>query len=269
MIRAPLSTTSVLDEGADAVRLAAFPWVAVLLAASLPYRFMQAVFVDQLLDLGSDAGRYGNLLASLATATMIAFVVSRWGRLVFARAVRLADAGGSSPGVEALRVPPAALLDYLTLATLAETLSAITAITFFGPILCTMLSGLAIGTAELNATPSLIAPCRNIARYARETKIVAALLLVFACAFVIACINVAGAFGLGLWLWSATGWGDVPRWSALFSFHNRRFLLAVIAGGLLAIEPFWVAAHVMLVRKGGAEESGDDLRVWFEELRRA
>ena len=35
------------------------------------------------------------------------------------------------------------------------------------------------------------------------------------------------------------------------------------------IEPFWIAANVLLVRKAGAAESGDDLRVWFEELQRS
>jgi len=34
------------------------------------------------------------------------------------------------------------------------------------------------------------------------------------------------------------------------------------------VEPFWIAAHVVFVRKAGAQERGDDLRAWFEELRR-
>jgi hypothetical protein len=43
----------------------------------------------------------------------------------------------------------------------------------------------------------------------------------------------------------------------------------IIAGALLVIEPFWIAANVLLVRKAGAAETGDDLRVWFEELQRS
>jgi hypothetical protein len=42
-----------------------------------------------------------------------------------------------------------------------------------------------------------------------------------------------------------------------------------LAGALLIVEPFWIAAQVLLVRKAGAEETGDDLRTWFEELQRA
>jgi hypothetical protein len=50
---------------------------------------------------------------------------------------------------------------------------------------------------------------------------------------------------------------------------NRRYVLMIIAGALLVIEPFWIAANVLLVRKAGVAESGDDLRVWFEELQRS
>jgi hypothetical protein len=268
LIRAPLSTTAVLDEAADAVRVA-LPWTALLVAASLPWRFLQIVFVDHLIDLGSDAPRYGNYLRSGATLAMIAFVVSRWGRLVFARAIRLVDAGGTTPGREALRVRPAVFADYVFAATFAEVISAITTITIFGPLLCTMLSGLAIGTAELNASPSIAEPFRNIGRMGKQMKITVALMLVFVCAFAVALINVAAAFAFGLWLLGGSGWIDAQRWDILFSFNNRRFVLTSIGCALLTLEPFWIAAHVTLVRKAGAAQSGDDLRVWFEELRRA
>jgi hypothetical protein len=43
----------------------------------------------------------------------------------------------------------------------------------------------------------------------------------------------------------------------------------LIAGAILIVEPFWIAAQVVFVRKAGAEESGDDLRTWFDELQRA
>src|SRR5690349_16215926 len=52
LIRAPLSTTSVLDESAAVVRATVTPWAALLLATSIPYRFMQIVFADRLIELG-------------------------------------------------------------------------------------------------------------------------------------------------------------------------------------------------------------------------
>ena len=47
----------------------------------------------------------------------------------------------------------------------------------------------------------------------------------------------------------------------------RRYI--VTAGAIMLVEPFWIAAYVVFVRKAGAQESGDDLRAWFAELRRA
>jgi hypothetical protein len=197
------------------------------------------------------------------------FVLSRWGRLVFARAIRLTIESGTAPRRDALRISPAAFFNYLYISALGELLSLMTMITFVAPLVCTMLSGLAIGTAELNDHPSLIAPFRRIARIARHLKIAAALVLIFSAAFALAALNVAAAFALGMWLASSAGGWDVHRWAMLMSFNNHRFVLVMIAGAVIALEPFWIAAHVTLVRKAGAAESGDDLRAWFEELRNA
>ena len=268
MIRAPLSTTSVLDEAADSVRLAA-PWTGVLILTSLPYRFAQAIFVDRLLDLGGEATRYGNYLMLIATMTMVGFVISRWGRLVFARAIRIAGESGDAPGRDALRISPAVFLNYLYISAFAEFLSLLTFLVCIAPALITMLSGLAIGSAEMNEHPSIAAPFRRVARYGRELKVVAALMLVFICALIVAAVNVIAAFGIGLWLAGAFGGFDAHRWAILLSFNNHRAVVTMIAGAVIAVEPFWIAAHVTLVRKAGAAETGDDLRAWFEELRNA
>src|SRR5207237_6916047 len=125
-----------------------------------------------------------------------------------------------APGAEARRVRPAVFADYFFTTTLAELLSAATAVVIIGPLFCAMLSGLAIGTAELNSNASVIEPFRHIARVGRDTKIVAALLLVFIAAFFVAFINIVAAFRLGFWLASGTGWFDAQRWSPFFSFEN-------------------------------------------------
>jgi hypothetical protein len=269
VIRAPLSTTSVLDESASVVRATASPWVALLLATSLPYRFMQAVFADRILELGSNASQYGNVLRTTADLTCLAFLLSLWGRAVYARACRLTSASGTAPGREALRVPLAALASYVLVASIAESVTYLLFITIIGIGLGAILSGLAIGTMELNEAPGVFGPLRRLARYGKETRIIVALALVFFCGFVIALLNVATLFAGCLALASTIGGWDAPRWHILLSFSNRRFVLMIIAGALLVIEPFWIAANVLLVRKAGVAESGDDLRVWFEELQQS
>jgi zinc transporter ZupT len=269
LIRAPLSTTTVLDESAESVRTAAAPWAGVLILTALPYRFAQMYFVDRLLQFGSDASHYGRYLLTVAGWTMVAFVVARWGRLVFARAIRLATESGRPVGREAMRLPAATLVDYLYVSLILECISVAAFVTCLAPAVCTIVSGLAIGTAELNDQPSAIGPFRRIAQHGRNVKIGTALAFVFAFASVVALVNVTATFGIGLWLGSAVGGWDVQRWTRLLSPANRRFFLVIIAGALMVIEPFWVAAYVTLVRKGEAAESGDDLRAWLEELRSA
>jgi len=269
LIRAPLSTTSVLDESADAVRVTGAAWAALLILTSLPYRFAQAIFIDRLLELGGEATHYGNLLGSLARWTMGAFVISRCGRAIYARACRLATDSGEAPGAIAWRVPLAALANYLFLSAIVESITWLSLMTCLAFPLCVLLSGFAIGTMEMNEQPSIVMPFRLLAKRTRELRYAAALVLIFACALVVATINVAFAAGIGLALAEASGRVDVPRWTVLLHPDNHRFIAMIIAGGVLAIEPFWIAANVILVRKGGAVESGEELRVWFEELRRA
>ena len=240
-----------------------------MILTALPYRFAQVYFVDRLLEFGSDASHYGRYLLGVAAWTMVAFVIARWGRLVFARAIRLATDSGRTAGREAMRIPPATLIDYLYVSLVLECVSVAVFMTCLGPAIFTIVSGLAIGTAELNEQPSAIGPFRRIAKHGRSAGIATALALVFGIAAVVAAVNVTAAFGFGMWLASAVGGWDAHRWSVLISPANRRFVLVVIAAALIVIEPFWVAAYVTLVRKGEAAESGDDLRAWLEELRSA
>jgi hypothetical protein len=269
VIHAPLSATSVLDESASVVRATASPWVGLLLVTSLPYRFMQALFADRLIELGSTASQYGDVLRTTADLTCLAFLLSLWGRAVYARTCRLTSASGSAPGREALRVPLAAFAGYVFVASIAEAATYLTLVTGIGIALGAILSGLAIGTMELKDEPGVLGPLRRLARYGREMRIIVALTLVFSCAFVIALLNVGFLFAAALSLASTIGGWDAPRWHILLSFANRRYILMIIAGAFLVIEPFWIAANVLLVRKAGMAESGDDLRVWFEELQRS
>ena len=268
MIRAPLSTTSVLDEAADVVALTATPWAALLILTELPYRFLQVVFIDQLLDLGGEAMHYGTALQSIADLVIVAFVVAVCGRAVYARACRLASQSNRTPGREALRVSMPALACLLVTSSVTELLFYATFITIVAIPAIKIVRGLAIGTYELNDAPGVIAPFKLIARYGRETRIAGALVFVFAVALLVAFANVAGAFSIGVWMAGAAG-RNIARWSQLFSFGNRRFVLMILAGALIAVQPFWIAANVMLVAKAGAEETGEDLRAWFRALRNA
>ena len=269
MIRARLATTSVLDESADVVGTAGGRWAAVLIATSIPYRLLQTLFLDQLFEVGGKASHYGTLLGGAANLIVLATLVALWGRAVYARACRLALGRGSAPGREAWRVPPAALASYILTAAAAAILGYLTLFTIFGFAAAVVFSGLAVGTMELNERVSLTRPFALILRYAKSVRIPVALVFVFFCALFVALANLAAASQLVVWLSGTIGALDAPNWPLLFGMGNRRFVLLLFAGAVIAVEPFWVAANVVYVRKAGTQESGDDLRTWFEELQRA
>lgn len=248
--------------------MTAAPWAGLLIVTTLPYRFLQALFIDQLIEVGKDAPRYGNLLGGTALMIVASIVLAVWGRTVYARACRLAHVRGTAPARETWRVPPAALASYLLTSAAMAILGYLSVFTCLGVAVAAIFSGLAIGTAELNERVSLIEPFRLIVRHTR-TATPLALVCVFFCGFFVALVNLAAAFALGIWAMSALSDFDAPRWQALFTPGNRRYLLMLIAGALVTLEPFWIAAQVVFVSKAGAEERGDDLRAWFEELERA
>lgn len=268
MIRSPLSITSVLDESTEVVAMTAAPWAGLLVLTALPYRFLQALFLDQLIEVGTAASQYGNLLGGTANLIVASILIALWGRAVYARACRLALSRGGAPGRDAWRVPAAALASYVLTSSAVLLIGYISIFTCLGIFVVAIMAGLAIGTMELNESVSLRQPFRLITRHAR-VMLLLGLVLVFFCGLFVALVNLAAAFGLVIWAATGLGGFDAPNWDVLFGVNNRRYLLLLIAGAFVAIEPFWIAANVVYVRKAGAEERGDDLRAWFEELRRA
>lgn len=270
MIRASLSTTSVLDETTDAVAHVAAPWGGVLILTSIPYRFLQVLFIERLDALRDSATHYGRALGELATWTTIAFVVSLIGRAVYARAIRLAESGGETeegqPRVTLapFRLRPTALFSYIYTAALVELAFFLSLLTIVAIPLTIMLAGLAIGTMELNQEIGLRAPLRLLARYLKSSRTQLAVTLLFGVALLMAWVNIFGLAELVLWLANAFAGADTARWSVLLG--SRHFTWLALAGAVLALEPFWVAANVVLVRKAGAQESGEELRLWFREL---
>lgn len=248
--------------------MTAAPWAGLLALTALPYRFLQALFLDQLLEVGSAASQYGNLLGGTANLIVCSILVALWGRAVYARACRLALSRGTAPGRETWRVPAAALASYVLTSSAVLLGAYLSIFTCLGIFVVAVFAGLAIGTMELNERVSLLQPFRLIGRHAR-VMLLLGLVLVFFCGLLVAFVNLAAAFGLAIWAAGAIGGFDAPNWQLLFSAGNRRFMLLMIAGAFVLVEPFWIAANVVFVRKAGAEERGDDLRAWFEELRRA
>jgi len=196
-------------------------------------------------------------------------VLATAGRAVFARACLLATRTGARPGREALAVGATPLLTHLFLTLLAEALFYALCLTVVLTPLAITLSALAAAVAPLAERPGLGRPLRALAAPFARTGTLVALQVVFAVAFVIAFANVTVAFQAGLWLAGAVPGVDVAAWTHRLSLDSPRFLALAAAGACLAVEPFWVAAHVALLHRLRARETGEDLRARFERLRAA
>jgi hypothetical protein len=261
------SVADVLDDAGDLATLVAAPWIGVLWLSALPLRLAQAELVSRLVSLGGDASRYGDLVLALAALSTAALFLATAGRAVFARACLLAIRTGTPPGREALAVGLTPLLTHLYLALLAEALFYALLLTVVLVPFTITLSALAAAVPPLAERPGLLPPLKATASAFARAGTLVGLQLVFAVAFVIAAANVAVAFHAGLWLAGAVPGVDLATWAHRLS--SPRFVALVMAGACLVVEPFWVAAHVALVHRLRARETGEDLRAWFERLRAA
>jgi hypothetical protein len=262
-----LALTEVLDDAVEIVPLVALPWLGLLWLTAIPLRFLQAHVITRLAELGPEAGRYGHHLAELATWTTLLFLVSLWGRAVFVRAVHLRLRTHEAPGAAALHVAAPSLACYFYTALAIEVGGYAALLTLVSLPVAVMLAGLAAATTPLITRPSLIAPWRELLAATRGGLVLVGLLLVFAAAWLLASANLYFAFQLGLWIAGAVPGLDLSRWEALLRFGNFRFVLVLLTGGGLAVEPFWLAAVTLYVHKLRARASGDDLRLWFDRLR--
>ncbi len=267
MIRAGLSTTEILNDTAEVVARAAAPWMGVLWLAGLPLRLLQAHFAARVADLGASAGQYGQHLFAIALAAEAALLPALWARAVFVRALGLGLRSTGSPGTEALRVPAASFACYVYSALVVEVLFWALAWTGVAAPMLVVMAALAAATAPLCEQPGLVRPLREIARQMGHTRVVIGLTIVFAIALLVCFVNLMFVFDLGLWLAGAVPGFDPAAWTVLLSFANGRYTLALAAGALLAVEPFWLGAFVVLVHKARSRQSGEDLRLWFERLR--
>jgi hypothetical protein len=263
-----ISVSATLDEAAELVARIAAPWVGVLWLASVPLRLLQARFAARVLELRGEAADYGDVLRALAVATLLALLLSLVGRAAFVRAAWLGLRSDDAPGWQALRVPAGSLLAYAYAALLIEALFFALAFTGLALPLCILAAGLAAAQVPLVERPGLVAPLREIARALVHGRALAGMLVVFLAALLAAFVNLYFAFQLGLWLAGAVPGFERGLWATLLSFENRRFVLALLAGTSLLVEPFWLAALTVYLHRLRSRESGEDLRLWFARLQR-
>ncbi|HVR87220.1 MAG TPA: hypothetical protein VMU54_23040 [Planctomycetota bacterium] len=276
MARDLLSPIGILDDTHGAVQRVAAPWLGVLWLGLLPYRFLQAHFIRELIHLGGRAGEYGTYLEGLAWALFGTLLPAVYVRAVYVRATFLELQSGARVGSEAFRVPAAQLLTSLYLALVTEVVFALTAWMVFTVPLLVLPAGLAYAVAARTDRPGLVRPFGDIVRLLVGVKAIAGLEFAFALALGAVFVNIYMAFRLGLWALGALGGDGLSRWELLLRPLHPMFLpflpgdplvlVICLAGTLLVVEPFWLAALTVYVHKSNQRQSGEDLRLRFRLL---
>ena len=268
---AGVPVSAVLDESAELVSRDVPGWAALLALSSLPLRFLEAHFLNRLLQLDESAPQYVGYLTSLSWLIAFAFLPALWGRAVYAHACSLAFAGRSGsrqvPASLALRLPVRTLVSYAWAATVAELLMVALGWTWIAVPLLALYAGLLAATAPLQERPGLLAPLTLPIRQLRPVFPFFGITAVFVLAVPIVVLNLFVLFQLGLALATGTSGLDLSWWSVALSLENQQFVILVVAGAVTVLEPFWIAALVAAVRRARAQESGEDLAAWFAEIR--
>jgi hypothetical protein len=268
---AGIPVSAVLDESAELVSRDVPGWAALLALTSLPLRFLEAHFLNRLLQLDESAPQHVAYLVSLSWLVAFAFLPALWGRAVYAHACSLAFSGRSGsrqvPAALALRLPLRTLVSYAYAATVAELLIVAFGWTWVAMPVLALYSGLLAATAPLQEQPGLLAPLLLPIRRLRRVFPFLGITAVFVLAVPIVFLNLYVLFQLGLALATGTSGLDLSWWNVALGFENQQFVILVVAGAVTVLEPFWIAALVAALRRARAQESGEDLAAWFAEIR--
>lgn len=275
MRRDLFSPIGILDDLHGAVARIASPWVGVLWLLTMPYRFAQVYFIRELVELGAAAPQYGTHLEALAWALFALLLPAVFGRAIYVRACLLGLQSGKRVGREALRVPPAHLVNSIYAALVCEVLFAMTVWMFFTVPLLAAPTGLVYAAATRTDRPGLLRPLIEIGKLLTGFKAMLGLVATFAVALPIAYLNFFMALRVGLWAATALGGDSLARWEYLLRPVHPMFAvipgepLAILicgAAALLLVEPFWLAGLTVYVHRTRLRHSGEDLRLRFRLL---
>lgn len=257
----------VIDEGARLVKRVGTGPLAVLVLATLPWRFGVAALASRVVEVGESATQYGPHWRAWSYELLPLFVLALFARALYAHACHqhLQRAVTSWR-----RLVPGALtlLVVLYLAFAIEIALIVSAVTLLGFAIFASLQAwiLASQPAFTSATP--VAPWRALAHGRETMSKVAGLDTIFAIAWLVALVNLLALTQMAPdFLGAFPGFDPGPS-RALLSTTNHRLWFGLMAGASTVVEPFRLAAHCTLFFSTHSQSSGADLRMKLADLAR-
>jgi len=257
----------LIDDAANVVRRLP-AWVGLLWFTALPARIALALFVIRLVQLGGAAIHHAVWLRRMALLLLGTWLVSLWGRQVFVRACRHALQSSRPAPAVLLRVPAGEMAGHVAAALAVEALFWVLLLTAIAPPFLVVAAALAAAAAPAGGPGprrALAEVWRTIAPFSRLLVLGA----IFMLALPFAALNLHFAAHGAIWLAGGVAALDVSAWPAVIDLNNGAYLVLLLTGAFLLLEPLWLAAVTAHVERVRARGRGDDLRRWFSELRAA
>lgn len=266
-MRDRLGLGELLDRAANLVAREVPERTALCVLAVLPWRLLQVWWLHRLIEVAATATQHGRYLASLSLWTVGALPLAFWGRAQLARGCSIALSGEDATLARSrFGLPWRQYLSGLYAALVAAALYPAIGWMIFPLPLVALYSGLAAASAPYQEKPGLWAPIATAARGFTSPRLLAGLWFTAGVGVLVAAVQLFVIFSLGLdAVQTALGLSDV-WWEQALSAENRLYVLLVFAGACLAVEPFWIAGLSIVVQRGRARASGDDLAGWLAEL---
>lgn len=261
--RVPFS--ELIDSGARVVKGVGPGPLAVLVLATLPWRFGVAALASRVVEVGESASQYGPHWRAWSYELLALFILALLARAFYAHACHQ----NLQQGVTHWRglVPGAlTLMVVLYLAFAIEIALIVSAVTVVGFAIFASIQAwiLASQPAFTSATP--LAPWWILAHGRGTMSRIAGLDTIFAVAWLVSLVNLLALTQMTPDLLGAFPGFDPGPSRALLSTGNHRLWFGLMAGASTVVEPFRLAAHCALFFSTHSKSTGADLRMRLADL---
>ena len=261
--RIPFS--EVIDSGARLVKDVGPGPLAVLVLATLPWRFGVAALASRVVEVGESASQYGPHWRAWSYELLPLFVLALLARAFYAHAChqRLQQSvihwRSLVPGALTLMV-----ILYLSFAI--EIALIISAVTVLGWAIFASMQAFVLASQPAFTSATPVAPWRALGQGRNTMSHVAGLDAIFATSWFVALVNLFALTQMAPDLLGAFPGFDPGPSRALLSIFNHRLWFGLMAGASMVVEPFRLAAHCTLFFSTHSKSSGADLRMRLADL---